>query len=260
MSRKIYIIGNWKMHNTISEAIKLSAEIASAFEQIAQETTQAHAPIEIVVAPPFTALAAVSQTVSSTAISLASQNISFAPSGAHTGEISAAMLQEVGATYAIIGHSERRHIYKEDDRLIQQKVQHTVREGIIPIVCVGELLEERKNNQHFAVCTQQIQSALDSVTADLATRVIIAYEPVWAIGTGETATPQDAQEMHVVIRKAVQHKYGADVASGMSILYGGSVKPDNSKALLAEKDIDGALIGGASLKVDSFINIIQSAQ
>ena len=254
MIRTVYIAGNWKMHNTIAESRQLINDIASALPP-ALPTDR----IRLLVAPPFTALAAAQAVARGTVVELAAQNVAIAESGAHTGEISCAMLSDVGVRYAIIGHSERRHIYMESDALITKRVRQAIDGGLTPILCVGELLEERHANRHIEVCRTQLMAGLATVTAEEMANIIVAYEPVWAIGTGQTATPSDADTMHSELRDIIANRYTMDIADRLSILYGGSVKPDNSTELLAREHIDGALIGGASLHAESFIAIMRSA-
>lgn len=252
MERTVYIAGNWKMHNTVAESRVLIGDIK-------QHVSGLPKGVRLIVAPPFTALAIAQQEIASTPISLAAQNISYADSGAHTGEISPTMLADLGVTYAIVGHSERRHLYHEDNAMIADRVAQAIRNNITPIICVGETLPEREQGAHFSICDQQLTVALQKIQIHQMARVLIAYEPVWAIGTGKTASPHDAEEMHAHLRQSLSNISDQTTAESISILYGGSVKPDNSRELLAQKNIDGALIGGASLTAKSFIAIAENA-
>ena len=248
--RTITVIGNWKMHTTRAEAIQLAENIAKRIES---------SPLRVAVAPPFTALESVAQTISASSISLAAQNMSDALQGAHTGEISATQLKDLGVEMVILGHSERRHIYGEDNEFINRKLLLALQQSLVPILCVGETLAQRKANQAIEVCRHQLQTGLAQVTAAQARNIIIAYEPVWAIGTGRTATPQDASAMHATLRQLLASLYDTECADNCPILYGGSVKPENAKALLSASHIDGALVGGASLQTQSFIEIMENA-
>ena len=248
--RKITVIGNWKMHTTLSEASRLLEGIVSAVGQSA---------VRVAVAPPFTALHMAGQALSASPIILAAQNMSDSPLGAHTGEIAATQLTDLNVEMVILGHSERRHVYGEDDAFINRKVLLALQESLIPILCVGETLDQREADQASEICRQQLQAGLQHVSLEQAAQLIIAYEPVWAIGTGRTATPQDANDMHGVLRQSLATLYDNECADNCTILYGGSVKPENSHALISEVEIDGALVGGASLAHDSFLAIIRSA-
>ncbi|MDR2630749.1 MAG: triose-phosphate isomerase [Spirochaetaceae bacterium] len=244
--RSYYIAGNWKMHKTRSEA----AELAKAL--VAQLKDGKH---KYLVAPTFTSLETVGAIVKGSNILLGAQNCAPEEQGAHTGEVSVLQLKDLGVETVILGHSERRHIYKEEDELINKKVKLALKYGFEVILCVGELLEEREAGKAEAVCESQTVKGLAGVAlADLA-RVTIAYEPVWAIGTGKTATPEDADAIHAYIRKVVGKLYGADAAANIIIQYGGSVKPENAAQLMAKENIDGALVGGAALKADTFVPI-----
>lgn len=250
MERTVYIAGNWKMHNTVAESRALIGELRQRLSD--------PKGVRVIVAPAFTALAAAQQEIGSAPISLAAQNISYADSGAHTAEVSAAMLADLGVRYAIVGHSERRHLYGEDNAMVADRASHALRNNITPIVCVGERLPERENGTHFSVCAQQLTASLCKIEAAQIARVLIAYEPVWAIGTGKTASPHDAEEMHAYLRQSLAKISDQATAERVSILYGGSVKPSNSKELLAQQNIDGALVGGASLNAESFVSIVES--
>ena len=252
MARKIIIAGNWKMHKTNNEAIQLSREIKMAVSDISKT--------QVVICPPSTALTVVSDVIGESAIGLGAQNMHWEKEGAFTGELSAGMIKSTGANYVIIGHSERRQYFGETDENVNKKVKTAIGSGLRPIVCVGESLEEREDNITTRVIEKQIRGGLKDLGQDEIRQVIIAYEPVWAIGTGKTATPDQAQEVHLYIRKLIDELFGSDIAGGMRIQYGGSVKPDNADALLSQPDIDGALVGGACLKADSFSEIIHTAE
>lgn len=251
MSRKYFIAGNWKMNKKAAEATALIEAI--------NEKAGSQTKVDVAVCPPFTALDAASKALAGSTVKLGAQNMYFEKSGAYTGEIAADMLKEFGCTYVILGHSERREYFKECNCLINKKVKAVLANGMNPILCVGEKLEEREAGKTLDIVSEQTVKGLEGLTAAEAEKVVIAYEPVWAIGTGKTATPAMAQEVHAAIRKILADTFGAEVAEKMQILYGGSMKPENADALLAEKDIDGGLIGGAALKADSFVALIESA-
>ncbi|MDR2109800.1 MAG: triose-phosphate isomerase [Spirochaetaceae bacterium] len=244
--RNYYIAGNWKMHKTRDEA----AELARAL--VAQLKDGKH---KYLVAPAFTSLETVGAIVKGTNILLGAQNCAGEERGAHTGEVSVLQLKDLGVRAVILGHSERRHVYKEDDGLINKKVKLALKHDLEVILCVGELLEEREAGKAEAVCETQTVKGLEGVSAGDLARVTIAYEPVWAIGTGKTATPEDADAIHAYIRKVIAKLYGEDAAGKILIQYGGSVKPDNAAQLMAKENIDGALVGGAALAADSFVPI-----
>ena len=248
MQRKPLIAGNWKMHTTIVEACQLAKDVSDAFNGKTDR--------EVLLAPPFTALKAVSDTLSESSIIVASQNICWEKSGAFTGEISPLMVKDCGAEAAIIGHSERRQLFHEDDELINKRVQGALASDLMAILCVGETLEQREGNQTFKVLESQIHKGLKGVEPDQLKRLVIAYEPVWAIGTGKTATKEQAQEVHSFIRQLIEKIYEKSIADQLRILYGGSVKPTNINELMEQPDIDGALVGGAALDADSFGGII----
>ena len=248
--RKPFVAGNWKMNTCRADAVALASGVAQASAGIAG--------VEVAVCPPFVYLAAVAEAIAGSPVQLAAQNMYFEPKGAFTGEISAAMLKDVGCRYAVLGHSERRHVFGETDELIAKKVVSALDGGLDVILCVGELLEERKAEQTNAVVQRQIGSALDGLTAEQMAKVTVAYEPVWAIGTGETATPEQAQEVHEFIRGQLSEAFGPDVAAATRIQYGGSVKPANAADLMSKPDVDGALVGGAALEVEQFVPIIQA--
>ncbi len=251
MRRKV-IAGNWKMNNDLTETQNLISKLTSA---LSSEKINC----DIIICPPFTSLSEANSLVKGTAIKLGAQNMNENDSGAFTGEISAQMLKSVGCEYVILGHSERRAIYKESDELINKKIKKALEKGLKPIFCVGETLEEREKDITKDVIKRQIIKGLEQISKDELAKIIIAYEPVWAIGTGKTATPEQAEEVHEFIRDLIEVEYGDDSAENLIIQYGGSVKPDNAKELLHQKDIDGALVGGACLKSDSFMGIIKSA-
>lgn len=247
--RKPLIAGNWKMYKTIPEAV----DFIQAFKPMVVSATHA----EIVLAPPFTAIKAVADRAEGSNIGVAAQDIAKeAGPGAFTGEVSAAMVKDAGARYSIIGHSERRQFYGETDDSVNQKVRNAFGAGLLPIVCVGERIEERDAGRAEEVVGTQLRGGLRNLTVAEASHIIIAYEPVWAIGTGRTATPETAEQMHSFIRSRIQEMFGDTVAEGVRVLYGGSVKPDNIAALMNEADIDGALVGGASLEAESFARIV----
>ena len=246
--RKPILAANWKMHKTIGEAVAF----AKAFAPLVADVTGA----EIVIAPPFPALAAVGAALRGTHVLLAAQNVHPEKQGAFTGEVSPPMLVDLGCAYAIVGHSERRHIFGEASAFVARKAAALLAHGVRPIVCVGETLEEREAKRTFAVLEEQLRGSLAEVAIEQAADVVIAYEPVWAIGTGRTATPAIAQEAHAMIRSWLQTSFGA-AGDAMRIQYGGSVKPDNVAVLMAEPDIDGALVGGASLDAASFAGIVR---
>lgn len=249
--RRPVIVGNWKMNKTSAEAGVLAGAIAGQGKGLDG--------LDIVIAPPFTALAAVSSAVKGSRIKLAGQNIFWERSGAYTGEISADMLTETGCSYVIIGHSERRQFFGETDETVNKKILAALAVGLIPIACVGETLEEREAGQAREIIEGQIVNGFKGFGMAEAARIIVAYEPIWAIGTGKTATSSEANEMHAYIRAILAGLFGAELAKGINILYGGSVKPSNSTELLSKEDIDGVLVGGASLDADSFISIAKSA-
>ncbi|HOW58856.1 MAG TPA: triose-phosphate isomerase [Candidatus Omnitrophota bacterium] len=252
MKRKPFIAGNWKMYKNASEAVTLVQTIKAAAHTVSDVT--------IVICPPFTALGVVSKILTDTAIQLGAQNMYSAPEGAFTGEISPTMLKDVGCRYVILGHSERRQYFKEDDILIHEKVKTALKYSLVPIVCLGETLAEREAKKHFDIVKTQFDECLARLEKDDMAKVVIAYEPVWAIGTGKTATPDQAEQMHSYIRRLLNERYSQEVGNRIPILYGGSVKPDNTKSLMEKPNIDGALVGGASLKAESFAQIIIEAQ
>ena len=246
MSRQYYIAGNWKMHKTRAEA----EELAKAL--VAELKGGTH---KYLVAPSFTSLETVGAIVKGSNIRLGAQNCAVEEQGAHTGEVSVLQLKDLGVQTVILGHSERRHIYKEDDALINKKLKLALKHGFEVILCIGELLEEREAGKVEEVCKTQTEKGLEGVSAAELAKVTIAYEPVWAIGTGKTATPEDAQAVHKFVRGVIEKLYNKDAAQNIIIQYGGSVKADNAAQLMAMEDIDGALVGGASLKTETFAPI-----
>jgi len=249
--RKLIIAGNWKMYKNISEAIALANGIKRKLSDIDL--------IDIVICPVFTALGEVSEVIMDTNIELGAQDMFWEEQGAFTGEVSGAMLRDLGCKYVIIGHSERRQYFHETDEAVNKKIKAAFKSKLTPIVCVGENLEQREKNKAFDIVKGQIQRCLDGITPQEAVKIIIAYEPIWAIGTGKTATSEQAQEMHAFIRILLTLLYDEDISSQVRIQYGGSVKPENIADLVKQKDIDGALVGGASLKIDSFVRIVKNS-
>ena len=256
MSRKLFIAGNWKMCLDRAEAEGLAASLVERIGKVSE--------VDVAVCPPFVYLPAVERIVAHTHIALGAQNMFYEDNGAFTGEVSAQMLKDVGCRYVILGHSERRHVIGESDEMINRKVLKALTAGLDVIFCVGELLEEREAGRTLDVVARQVRIGLEGISArqaegmSLADRLTIAYEPVWAIGTGKTATPQQAQEVHAMIRKLIAEAYGAGLAEDLRIQYGGSVKPSNAADLLRQADVDGALVGGASLKHREFAEIVEA--
>lgn len=249
--RKYIIAGNWKMNKDLTEAVQLVSELKA-------ELNGKELNADVIIAPPFVNLEAVNSIVKDSVIKLAAQNMHFADSGAFTGEVSVQMIKSVGCEYVILGHSERRTIFGETDEMINKKVHQALDNGITPILCCGESLEERENGTTFNVIERQIKAGLKDLETPNIAKMIIAYEPIWAIGTGKTASPEQAQEVHAFIRKLLSEFSNEEIANNITIQYGGSVKPGNAKELLSKPDIDGALVGGACLKADSFRDIILS--
>jgi triosephosphate isomerase len=243
------IAGNWKLNNTVSEAVSLTM----ALKPLVAGCTD----VEIIVAPAFTTLASVSGVIADSNIRLAAQDVYWEDSGAFTGEVSAPMLKDVGCDYVIIGHSERRQYFGETNESVNQKVKSALAHGLKPIMCVGEQLEERESGQTEAIIEDHVTGGVAGLSATDLLSCVIAYEPVWAIGTGKTATPDQAQEVHKFIRGLLTSAYSAEVASQICIQYGGSVKPENASELMAQPDVDGALVGGASLEAESFAQIVK---
>ncbi len=247
--RKLFIAGNWKMHNGIKE----TADFFSQFFNLIDN----YGKVDVAIAPPFTSIPGAVEICREKRVLIGAQNMYFEEKGAFTGEVSPLFLKELGVDFVILGHSERRHIFNETNELIAKKLKKAVEEDFIPVLCVGETLKEREDEKTETVLKEQIDSAFNNLTPDDAKRVIIAYEPVWAIGTGKTATPEIARDAHFFIRKRIKELYNSIVADEIRIIYGGSVKPENAKSLLEVDEIDGALIGGASLKPQSFAEIIK---
>ncbi len=248
MKRKPVIAANWKMHLTRKDAAELAGTVL-------KEIKNGDAK-EVVLFPSFLQISTVADVVKGSNVGLGGQNLYFEEKGAFTGEVAAFQLLDAGCSHVLIGHSERRHYFQEDYETVNRKVQRALDSGLQVMLCVGESLEERENNVTEMVVVDQIESALQNVDPSKLARMTIAYEPIWAIGTGKTATPQDANHVHSIIRKAIRRLFDDNMASEMRILYGGSVKADNIRELMAQEDIDGALVGGASLKADSFISIV----
>jgi len=249
--RKPIIAGNWKMYKTIGQAIELANGLKREFYKI--EPTD----IDIVLCPVYTCLSEVAEVIANSNIALGAQDVYWQDEGAFTGEISAPMLKDAGCAYVIIGHSERRQFFAETNDTVNKKIKAVLKQGLLPIVCVGESLAEREANKTFEVLTDHVRNGLVGLTVEEVTKIVIAYEPVWAIGTGKTATSAQAQEAHKYIRDLLAKFYNRDVANVIRIQYGGSVKPENIEEIMAQPDVDGALVGGASLKVESFSEIIK---
>lgn len=249
--RKNIVAGNWKMNTTLPEGLQLAKEVNDALKGI-------DAKCDVIICVPFTHLAPINGVIDQNILGLGAENCADHTSGAYTGEVSAPMVASTGATYVILGHSERRQYYGETSETLKEKVNLALANGLTPIFCIGEVLEEREAGKHFDVVKTQIEDALFDLSAEDFSKLILAYEPVWAIGTGKTATDDQAQEIHAYIRSVIEGKYGKEVAENTSILYGGSCKPSNAKALFAKPDVDGGLIGGASLKADSFMGIVEA--
>ena len=246
--RRPILAGNWKMNMTATQTRDLASKLVPLVANVKDR--------DIVLGPPFTSIAAVADVIRGTNIGLAAQNLHWEDKGAFTGEISADMLLDSGCKYVIIGHSERRQYFGETDETVNKKVKQALKKGLLPIMCVGETLAEREAGKLNEVIGRQVTGGLKDVSADDMKKVVIAYEPVWAIGTGKTATPEQANEVHALIRGKVRSLYTADIAEGIRIQYGGSVTPENVSQLMAKPDIDGALVGGASLKPDSFAALV----
>lgn len=249
--RKPIIAGNWKMNKTITESIELVNLLKRSLYDVEG--------VDIVVCPPFVSLSEVGELVSDTNIGLGAQNVYWEKEGAFTGEISCAMLKDVGCDYVIIGHSERRQYFGETNETVNKKVKAALTADLKPIVCVGEKLEERKAGKAFDVVRDHVENSLAGISREDMLKIVIAYEPVWAIGTGVNATKEEAQEMHKYIRGLLKNMYDPDLANAVRIQYGGSVKPENTKELISQEDVDGALVGGASLKADSFTAIVKNS-
>lgn len=251
--RKKIVAGNWKMNNDLKSSINLISGIKNGLEGKSIST-------KVIVCPPFTSLETANALLKGTEISLGAQNMYYAESGAYTGEISAQMIKSVGCEFVIIGHSERRTIFKETDEMINLKLKAAIKNNLKPIFCIGETLEEREKGITFNIIQHQVNVGLQNIYEEELKEVIIAYEPVWAIGTGKNATPDQAQEVHHFIRDLITKSFSSNVAENLIIQYGGSVKPENAGILMSQPDIDGALVGGACLDPESFIKIILSAE
>ncbi len=249
MERLPFIAGNWKMNKTVEEAIDLVRQLKTSLSGAEG--------VEVAVAPPFTALSAVFQELRGSSLRLAAQNLFYEEKGAFTGEVSPLMLKEVGCHYVIIGHSERRQFFGETDETVHRRIKAALVQSLKPIFCVGETLKEREEGGAFSVIERQLNSGLKGMGGGDVKDFVIAYEPVWAIGTGKTATPQQAEEVHRFIRQRLEKLYSREIAQGIRIQYGGSVTPENVKGLMSQEDIDGALVGGASLKSESFSKIVK---
>ena len=249
--RKNIVAGNWKMNTTLPEGIKLAEEVNAALKGFS-------AKCDVVICVPFTHLASINNVIDKELLGLGAENCANHVKGAYTGEVSAPMVASTGATYVILGHSERRQYYGETSETLREKVRLALDNSLTPIFCVGEVLEERENGSYFEVVKCQLEEGLFNLSAEEFGKIILAYEPVWAIGTGKTATDDQAQEMHAFIRKTIEEKYGKEVAENTSILYGGSCKPSNAAALFAKPDVDGGLIGGAALEAESFMGIVKA--
>ena len=246
------VAGNWKMNTNLAEAVRLSSEVARAVDGDNDSVT-------VAICPPFISLEAAAEIIRDTPVRLGAQTMHAEESGAFTGEVSAPMLASVGCHYVILGHSERRHVLGETDEVVARKVRAALATGLAPVLCVGETIEQREAGHTESVLKTQIESGVDGLSAEEFSKVTIAYEPVWAIGTGLTATPDQARDAHAFLRTRLADRFGQDAAAGCRILYGGSVKPDNAKTLLAQDEIQGALVGGASLQAASFADIVRAA-
>jgi triosephosphate isomerase len=247
-----FIAANWKMHKTVHEAVVFVKEFRSMVKDVDD--------VEIVVAPPFTAVHAVAEAARNTTVGVSGQNASFEREGAFTGDVSAEMLREAGAEYVILGHSERRRLYGDTDETVNRRLIAALAAKLTPIVCIGETLQEREADMTLSVLDRQIRVGLDSMTGEQVGGLVIAYEPVWAIGTGRNATPEQAGEAHAHIRQRLRQWFGGDAADHCHVIYGGSVKPDNIHELVALPDVDGALVGGASLEVRGFFDIVSRSR
>ena len=250
--RKKVIAGNWKMNNDLTESQNLITKLTGGLSN--QKLN-----CDVIICPPYTSLSEASTLIKNTPVKLGAQNMFFEDNGAYTGEISAQMLKSVGCEYVIIGHSERRTIFKETNEMINKKIRKALEHSLKVIFCVGETLEEREKSTTMQVIRAQVENGLRDISEESMAEIIIAYEPVWAIGTGRNATPQQAQEVHKFIRDFIGNKFSSQIAESLTIQYGGSVKADNASELLSQQDVDGALVGGACLKADSFIAIIKAA-
>ncbi|MCI5119394.1 MAG: triose-phosphate isomerase [Candidatus Electrothrix sp. LOE1_4_5] len=248
MTRTPLIAGNWKMYLNRTEAVELARSVAATSTGLTDR--------EVMIAPSYLSLAAVKEAVADTSVRVAAQNVAWEEQGAFTGEVAPPMLQDVGVDMVILGHSERRHVFGEDNAMVNRRMQGALQFGLSPILCVGETLEEREQENTFSVVEEQLRQGLQDISADQMAQVVVAYEPVWAIGTGKTATKEQAQEVHAFIRSTLVTLYEKTLADSVRILYGGSVKPENIDSLMAQPDVDGALVGGAALQAESFARII----
>jgi triosephosphate isomerase len=246
------IAGNWKMYKTVADTVKYIKEFRVMVKDIAD--------VEIVIAPPFTAVHAAAEAARNSNVIVAAQDLHWEREGAFTGQVSAPMVREAGAEYVIIGHSERRTLFGETDTMVNQKTAAAFAAGLTPIVCIGETLDQRDRNETFEVLDRQIQKGLEGLTGEQLALLVIAYEPVWAIGTGRTAIPAQAGEAHTHIRGRLRQWFGADAADKCHVIYGGSVKPENAKDLVGQADVDGALVGGASLDIRAFFDIVSRSR
>ncbi len=249
--RRPIIAGNWKMNKTIEEAVSVAVGLKRKFYTFSEA--------DIVICPPFTALSKVNDKIIDSSIMLGAQDVYWEEEGAFTSAISPNMLKDVGCRYIVVGHSEKRRLFGETDEDVNRKLKIVLKYGMIPIMCIGENIDERDNGMTFEVLEKQLTRGLKNLVKDEVVRIIIAYEPVWAIGTGRTATPQQAQEAHKFIRESIENSYDKEVATKIRIQYGGSVKPENIAKLMVQDDIDGALVGGASLDVNSFTEIVENS-
>lgn len=250
--RKQIVAGNWKMNNDLKASKKLAKQVARKVKKAKIKNTK------VIIAPTFVNLESVAKATKKSKVKVAAQNMHFEANGAYTGEVSAEMLKSIGVKTVILGHSERREYFGETDEMLAKKVNTALANKMKVIFCFGEVLEDRKSGNHEKVVESQIKNALFHLEADAFKNIVLAYEPVWAIGTGETATPDQAQEMHAFIRKTLTDKYGSDLADEVSILYGGSCKPSNAQEIFSKKDVDGGLIGGAALNADDFLAIVSA--
>ena len=247
--RKLLLAGNWKMNKNVQESVELAKALVEKVKGISDK--------DVLICPTATALSEVSKVVKGTNVALGAQNMYFETKGAFTGEISPDMLKSAGCTHVILGHSERRQIFGEPDEVINKKTLLALAEGLTPVVCIGETLEQREAGETLGVVESQMRGSLNNIVGDQILKIVLAYEPVWAIGTGKTASPAQAQEVHAYIRKIFTDIFGSKLAEQVRVLYGGSVKPANVKELMGQKDIDGALVGGAALKVEDFEKIVK---
>ena len=249
MARLPFVAGNWKMNKTVGEAVELVKQLKASLSGVEG--------VEVAISPPFTALDAVGREIEGSAIRLAAQTLFWEEKGAFTGEISPLMLKDLGCRYVIIGHSERRQLFGETDETVNKRMKTALNHGLLPIFCIGETLKEREDGKTFSVIERQLEGGLKGFGGKEIQKVVVAYEPVWAIGTGKTATPQQAEEVHRYIREKLERLYTREIAGEIRIQYGGSVTPENVKGLMNQDNIDGALVGGASLKSETFSRIVR---